>query len=79
MINPAILREIVAGHLRPKSMSSITPRHSKKSIIINTIVVKMVGGLMAVLLIPIPKTSIATSFKISCLSIFVACTLVGAS
>ena len=68
----------MAGLLRPKSTSSVTYRHSKISIIKNTIAVEMLGGRMDGFLRPISKTSITSHFEITCTGVVVSCTIVGA-
>ena len=78
MINYTIARGRVAVLLRPKSTSSIACRHSKTSIIVNTIVVTMVQGWMDDLSRPISKTSINTHVEISKLAVFVTHNFVGA-
>ena len=70
-------RGIVVGILRPKSMSSITCRHSNKFIIRNTIVIMMMVRKMAGLSRLVSKTYITTLLEIYCLDVFVACNIMG--
>ena len=68
MIKSTIVRVILDGIKRPIFTSYITCRHFKTFIIRSTIVIIMVGGIMAVLSGIIPKTSITTNIEITCLA-----------
>ena len=65
-LNSTIVRGRLAGLNKSMSTYSINHRHFKNFIIINTIVVIMVGGRMAVITRPISYTSITTYSEITC-------------
>ena len=76
IINSTITRGRMSGIKITISNSSINNRHYNNLIIINTIVIKIVGGGISGLLRNISKTSITTNIKTVCLSVVVDCILV---